>query len=169
MVAALDIDFRADYVRQVQDSIMQQTFLAFVITYGVLFALVLLLSNFFTRPVVALTQAAERIGEGDYAGSLDQLADLGNAPLFADETTRLSQVFQIMVDKVYQREQTLRKQVEELKIEIDEVRRRKDVVDIVETDFFRDLQSKAREMRERRDLARPDGEFSSAGSQKAEG
>ena len=74
-----------------------------------------------------------------------------------------------MVDKVYQREQTLRKQVEELKIEIDEVRRRKDVVDIVETDFFRDLQSKAREMRERRDLARPDGEFSSAGSQKAEG
>lgn len=169
VVAALGIDFRADYVRQVQDSIMQQTFLAFVITYGVLFALVLLLSNFFTRPVVALTQAAERIGEGDYAGSLDQLADLGNAPLFADETTRLSQVFQIMVDKVYQREQTLRKQVEELKIEIDEVRRRKDVVDIVETDFFRDLQSKAREMRERRDLARPDGEFSSAGSQKAEG
>ena len=49
-----------------------------------------------------------------------------------------------MVDKVYQRRQTLRKQVKELKIEIDEVRRRKDVVDIVETDFFRDLQSKAR-------------------------
>ncbi len=47
-----------------------------------------------------------------------------------------------MVDKVYQRgSETLRKQVEELKIEI-EVRRRKDVVDIVETDFFRDLQSK---------------------------
>jgi HAMP domain-containing protein len=169
VVAALGIDFRADYVRQVQESILQQTFLAFVITYGILFALVLLLSSVFTRPIVALTQAAERIGEGDYAGSLDQLAATGRALLFADETTRLSQVFQIMVDKVYQREQTLRKQVEELKIEIDEVRRRKDVGDIVETDFFRDLQSKAREMRERRDLRRPDGELSSAGSQKAEG
>ncbi len=91
MVAALDIDFRADYVRQVQDSIMQQTFLAFVITYGVLFALVLLLSNFFTRPVVALT-GCRTDQQGDYAGSLDQLADLGNAPLFADETTPLPSI-----------------------------------------------------------------------------
>jgi len=151
VVAALGMDFRADYVRQVQDSIRGQVLLAFIITYGLLFAIVYFLSSFFTRPIVALTQAAARIGEGDYEGSLAQLATNRQASLFADETTRLSQVFQSMVDKVYQREQTLRKQVEELKIEIDEARRRKDVGEIVETDFFRSLQSKAREMRMRRD------------------
>ena len=54
-----------------------------------------------------------------------------------------------MVGKVYQREQTLRRQVEELKIEIDEVKRKKQVSEIVESDFFQDLQAKARRMRSR--------------------
>jgi hypothetical protein len=42
-----------------------------------------------------------------------------------------------------------------LRIEIDEARRQKDVGQIVETDFFRDLQVKAREMRARRDRSEP--------------
>ncbi len=150
VVAALGMDFRADYVQQVQEFIRRQTLLAFVVTYGVLFALVYFLSSFFTRPIVALTQASSRIGEGDYEGGLVQLAKTSAASRVADETTRLSQVFESMVNKVYEREQTLRKQVEELKIEIDEVRRRKDVGEIVETDFFRELQMKARDMRGRR-------------------
>jgi hypothetical protein len=54
-----------------------------------------------------------------------------------------------MVGKVYRREQTLRRQVEELRIEIDEVKRKKQVSEIVGTDFFQDLQAKARSMRRR--------------------
>jgi hypothetical protein len=45
----------------------------------------------------------------------------------------------------------LRQEIQQLKlrIEIDTEKREQQVVEIVETDFFRDLQSKAREMRKR--------------------
>jgi hypothetical protein len=66
-----------------------------------------------------------------------------------DEIVTLADVFAIMAGKVYQREQTLRKQVEALKIEIDEAKRTRQVSEIAETDFFRDLQAKARGMRKR--------------------
>ncbi|MFN2203933.1 MAG: hypothetical protein ACK2UO_22240 [Caldilineaceae bacterium] len=154
-IAALGIDFQADYVREVQDSILNQTLLAFGITYTILFVLVYSLASVITRPITSLTAVAERIGEGDYEGSHEALAKTSAPKIMADETTILSQVFEIMVGKVYQREQTLRQQVEELRIEIDEARRQKDVGQIVETDFFRDLQAKAREMRARRDRSEP--------------
>ncbi len=68
----------------------------------------------------------------------------------ADEINVLASNFSVMVNKVYHREQTLRRQVEELKIEIDETKRIRQVAEIVETDFFRDLQVKADRMRSRR-------------------
>jgi hypothetical protein len=55
-----------------------------------------------------------------------------------------------MTSKVYQRERDLRRQVQELRIEIDETKRASQLEEIVETDFFRDLQSKAKQMRNRR-------------------
>jgi transcriptional regulator with GAF, ATPase, and Fis domain len=51
--------------------------------------------------------------------------------------------------EAYIREQNLRKQIRQLEIEIDEVKRQQQVTEIVETDFFQDLQSKARQMRRR--------------------
>jgi hypothetical protein len=66
-----------------------------------------------------------------------------------------------MADKVYQREQTLRRQVEALKIEIDETKRQKQVSEIAETDFFRELQAKARKMRSRQ---KSDNDDDSSGS-----
>jgi len=62
-----------------------------------------------------------------------------------------------MTEKVYQRELKLRLQVEKLKIEIDENKRSKQVEEIVETDFFRDLQSKADQMRKRRGTGTENG------------
>ena len=52
-----------------------------------------------------------------------------------------------MADKVRQREQSLKRQVEALKIEIDETKRKKQVSEIADSDFFRELQAKARDMR----------------------
>ncbi len=149
VVAALGIDFRADYVRQVQAGIRDQVVLAFVITYAVLFVLVYLVSSAFTGPIIRLTRAADQIGEGAYEQGLNSLAANRTDDVFPDEIESLSEVFQSMVNKVYQREQTLRRQVAELKIEIDEVKRQKQVSEIVDTDFFQDLQAKARVMRER--------------------
>ncbi|MCC7452134.1 MAG: HAMP domain-containing protein [Anaerolineae bacterium] len=145
-VGAVGIDFTADYVLQVQQAIKDSVLPVFVITFALVFGLVFLISRAVTRPVVALTRAATLIGEGKYEQDLSHL----RKGLFADEITKLAEVFEIMVSKVYQREQTLIRKVEELKIEIDEVKRQKQVSEIAETDFFRDLQSKASMMRNRR-------------------
>ena len=144
-VGAVGIDFKADYVLEVQQAILDKVFIAFLITYAVLFLLILLVSLTLTRPMQVLTRAAARIGEGDYNQDLGSLTH----GISYDEINKLAQVFSIMVDKVYQREVTLRRQVEELKIEIDEAKQQKQVSEIVDSDFFQSLQQKARIMRNR--------------------
>jgi len=47
-----------------------------------------------------------------------------------------------MISKVYQREQTLRRRVEELQIIVDDGRRPSRYLRIVESEFFQDLQAK---------------------------
>ena len=49
--------------------------------------------------------------------------------------------------EVYIREQGLRKQIEQLRIEIDSTRKARQVAEITETDYFKDLQEKARRLR----------------------
>jgi len=145
-VGAVGIDFDATYVVNVQEGIRNSVVVSFVITYGTLFLLMFLVSQFFTRPITNLTKAAELIGEGKYDQDLTTL----RGGRFPDEIATLAQVFEIMVAKVYQREQALLRQVEELKIEVDESKRQKQVSEIVDSGFFQDLREKAREMRERR-------------------
>jgi HAMP domain-containing protein len=145
-VTGLGVDFSAEYVSEVRQRIWLRVMGAFVVVYFVLFIMALLVSETLTRPVIALTRAAERIGEGDYEQELPQPGMMR----FPDEVSTLAEVFQIMVGKVYRREQALRRQVEELRIEIDEVKRKKQVEEIVDTDFFQDLQVKARTMRSRK-------------------
>ncbi len=58
--------------------------------------------------------------------------------------------------EAYIREQGLRQEIQQLRIEIDEVKRQKQVEEIVGTDFFQDLQAKARAIRTRSPRARPD-------------
>ncbi len=144
VVGALGIDFQADYVYEVQNQIRNKVVAAFAVTYLALFALVYLISRTLTQPILRLTKAARRIGEGDYE------QDLGLGVIrFPDEIATLAGVFAVMVGKVYQREQNLRRQVAELKIEIDEVKRQKQVSEIVDSDFFQDLQTRARALRQR--------------------
>ena len=147
IVAAVGVDFRAEYVDNVRQSILSQMGTAFLITYAILFILVFAFSQIFTRPITQLTEAAERIGEGDYE---QDLSDIGSQR-FRDEIGSLADVFDIMVDKVYQREQRLLQQVAELRIEIDKGQQSEQVEEIVETDFFRDLKSRAAELRQERD------------------
>lgn len=49
--------------------------------------------------------------------------------------------------EAYRREQRLRREIEELRIEIDEVKKARQVADITETDYFQQLQQKARHLR----------------------
>jgi GAF domain-containing protein len=52
--------------------------------------------------------------------------------------------------EAYIREQGLKQEIQQLRIEIDEVKRQKQVEEIVDSDFFQDLQAKARHIRSRR-------------------
>jgi HAMP domain-containing protein len=146
VVGAMGVDFQADYVEQVRRSILDRMLLVFLITYATLFVLVFLVSMSLTRPITVLTNAAEKIGEGNYDIDLAKM----QVGWVKDEVSTLAEVIEIMVEKVSQREQTLLRQVEVLKIEIDETKRHKDVNEIVESDFFKNLQSKAQQMRNRR-------------------
>ncbi len=152
-VGGIGMDFQADYVESVRQSIRDQVLPAFIITYGALFILVYIVSDFLTRPIVRLTAAAQRLGEGDYQQSFTGMSE-GRT---LDEIGRMANVFQIMANKVYQREQSLLRQVAELKIEIDESKQKSHVSEIVDTDFFRDLQSKANRMRTKRTSKEPKG------------
>ena len=60
LVGAMGIDFRADYVHQVQWAILGQALVVFAITYITLFVLVFLLSGALTRPTLALNHYGRR-------------------------------------------------------------------------------------------------------------
>ena len=144
-VGAMGVDFNADYVKEVQQGIKNSMLLAFAITYIILFVLVYLVSIFFTRPIVSLTQAAERVGEGNYDQDFSHL----KKGRWRNEFSSLADVFEIMISKVAEREQNLRTRVQQLEIMIDEGKREKQVQEIVDSDFFRDLQAKAQRVRDR--------------------
>ncbi|MEM7738927.1 MAG: HAMP domain-containing protein, partial [Deinococcota bacterium] len=116
------------------------------ITYAVLLVLVYIFSELFTRPISKLSSFAESIGEGDYDQDLSSLSKRQNK----DEISKLAEVFEIMVGKVKQREETLKKEVVKLKIEIDEGKRQKQVDAIIDSDSFQDLKKRANAMRNRR-------------------
>jgi hypothetical protein len=71
--------------------------------------------------------------------------------IFDDEITHLTGTINHMAEKIRGREEMLRSQVERLTIQVDEAKRQRAVEDVVATDFFRDLQAKARDMRMRRE------------------
>ena len=140
----MGLDFELAHVDEVQDAILGSTGQAFLLTYAALLLLVLILSRILTRPIV---QAPPRWrgGEGHYEQDFAALRQRR----FRDEIGLLADVFQGMTEKIGVRERMLRREVQALRIEIDESRRTQQVAEIVETDFFRDLQARAREMRQR--------------------
>lgn len=118
------------------------------IIFAVLFVVVTLLVLGITRNVtselVALQSTSKRVAEGDYS-------PITLRPhRFNDEVSTLGELFNTMLDKVRQREQTLKTKVEELTIQIDNKKRSQDVQQIVESEFFQDLKQKAAEVRKQR-------------------
>ena len=64
-----------------------------------------------------------------------------------DALGQLARVFQRMAREVVDRERRLKAQVQQLRIEIDEARTARNVAEITDTDFFRNLQEKASKLR----------------------
>jgi C4-dicarboxylate-specific signal transduction histidine kinase len=106
--------------------------------------LALVLARGIVRPIRALIGAARALERGDFdPGSLAEVARV------QDDMGQLVRVFRRMAVEVQAREERLKRQVEELRIEIDEAKKARQVAEITETDYFQRLREHAREMRER--------------------
>jgi CRP-like cAMP-binding protein len=68
-----------------------------------------------------------------------------------DELGQLARVFQRMAREVEAREDRLKKEVKELRIEIDKVKQARQVAEITDTEYFQELRSKVNQLREKRD------------------
>lgn len=66
-----------------------------------------------------------------------------------DGLGQLARVFQRMTRETQAREQRLREQVQQLSIEIDQIRKEQQVAEITETDYFKRLQQQAESLRQR--------------------
>ncbi len=148
LVGALGLDFRADYVLQVQTSILDRVVISFTIAYTVLFILVYFVSRALTQPIRKFARVAQHVGEGQY-NDIDDLHDLKRG-VWRDEINSLAEIFGEMVTKVYQRETELKRRVNELKIKIDQSKASEQVREIVATDFFEHLTSRAGDIRARK-------------------
>ncbi len=99
---------------------------------------------------------SEHIAAGDYNFVQKQLAQTQstivdmNLSHQARASAFLSSFFK-MVEEVKGREENLKQQVQQLTIEIDEVKRQQTVAELTETDFFENLQVAAQKMRQKRD------------------
>ena len=139
--------------------------------YILVFAIVILLINTLLRRDVI--SSIRVLGDLAVKVSNDDLAETDlNSPFLMrivrrkDELGSLATVFTRMVSEVQVRTQHLKEQVQQLQIQIDEARRQKDVSEIVESEFFQNLQKRAKKERQRRGdqmemaevgLAEPDG------------
>lgn len=116
-------------------------------TFVVGFILAVVLARSVVWPILRLTVAAREIEKGEWdKANVDQLAQSRGR----DEVAGLARVFASMAKQIQAREQQLRQQVRELQIEIDEAKRERQVAEITDTEFFQDLATKARKMREQR-------------------
>ena len=119
----------------------------------VLFAIVSVIVTTITgqviAPVLRLIDAARAIEEEEY-----DMAMLNEVTERKDEIGRLAKVFQTMSSTVQTRTNTLKNQVQQLRIEIDEARSLKQVQEILDSDFFKGLEEGATKMRERRQRRR---------------
>lgn len=92
-MAAIGIDFSADYVYRVQDAIRNQVATAFTVAYLGLFILVFLVSRALTGPIVKLTRVADALGDDDY---IQDFSGLKSAGRFSDEIVKLADIFAVM-------------------------------------------------------------------------
>ncbi|MDO9299829.1 MAG: HAMP domain-containing protein [Anaerolineales bacterium] len=108
--------------------------------------LAVLLARTIVAPILRLTNVAKLIEAGQWDKvEIGKLEKIGGGA----EVGQLARVFASMTKQVYVRETDLRKQVEGLKIVIDETKRKKAVEEITDSEFFQTLSERALKIRQR--------------------
>ena len=97
-----------------------------------------------TGPVSELTAAAAAV-----EGPAFEPATLASVTRRPDELGHLARVFHRMALEVQAREQRLRQEVQQLRIEIAEARKQRQVEEITDTEYFQTLRQRAQSLRAR--------------------
>lgn len=151
-IQSITSDFGEGYFgtvrRDIRQKVLITSFVFFLVSLGMLW----LTSTLAVRSATTLTEAARAIARGEYK---QDLSALYTGPI----RTELSILAEAVEEsgRAHIREQALIQRVRELEIQIDEKKAAQQVSEIVETEFFQDLQTKASSMRRRRAERAPNG------------
>lgn len=108
------------------------------------------------RPLAMLSRYAGRIAEGDRTAAQEMQVELGRAARQSDEVGKLAAVFLRMAGEVQTREEHLRQEVTQLRIEIDQGKKEKQVAEITDSEYFKQILGKVEVLRSRRGRLRGD-------------
>lgn len=97
----------------------------------------------YLKNVERLTQAASAVEQNTF-----DPAPLAPVAERADALGNLARVFQRMAQEVYAREQKLKQQIQELKIEIDQTKQARKVAEITGSEYFQSLRGQADSLRQ---------------------
>ena len=133
----------------------QRSFLLIMGIFLLMFVGALVILNFFLRmyviePVIVLGAVSQKISNDELTEADLEEADMQKITVRQDELGHLAQMVRKMAQEVRDRTQKLKAEIQVLRIEVDKQKQKEQVDEIVETDFFRDLQSKAQDVRRQR-------------------
>lgn len=165
IVGAIGVDYPRSYVQTVRANVTERLYWMFALIYAVLLIIVLVITRGIVRPLRRLHTATRRIADGDYGTDISTLVKTR----FPDEMSELAGAFAEMASKVAAREESLTVEVERLRVEIDQTKRAEAVSEIVDSDFFADLTSKAQALRQQIHSDDDNGAEGAEGGNNAEG
>ena len=96
----------------------------------------------YLRHVALVTDAAAAVETETF-----DIEDLAYVSSLTDALGQLARVFARMAREVYSREQRLKQQVQQLRIELDEARQARQVAEITESEYFQRLQARTHDLR----------------------
>lgn len=124
-----------------------QSFLSLLLIGVGVVLISLIVARSITKPIRALVSAAHAL-KHDQFDEFDPRV-LRRYAQGSDDMAELAQVFLEMAQAVEQRQDQLEEELSELKIEIDQEKRKKSVAEITSTDYFQDLRQRAQQLRQR--------------------
>ena len=128
---------------------LQQSLESVVVIGAITTIMALLLGLSISRPIRALTVAAQALESDDFdSHALEIHQKLAKLAHSQNDIGRLVRVFLAMAEEVRMRDQQMKMQVQELRIEIDETRRANLVAEITENEHFQQLQKKIQKLKE---------------------
>ncbi|MDZ8106189.1 MAG: cache domain-containing protein [Nostoc sp. DedQUE12a] len=128
--------------------------ITFVLGAGAIAAIVALtLSRKISNPINTLISASRNLEQGNFIQHESNLYNnLLKASRTQDDIGQLVRVFMKMAEEVKVRQQNMELQMQELRIQIDETKKANQVAEITGTQYFQELQYKAKKLRDRAEL-----------------